>query len=159
MGLQNATARRLGVPDLTTTVLTLTLTGLPLTQRWRAAESRPAPPPARHVHHVSRRRVGAFVIFHLASARFSRWRSPCSWQTASPPTDSRSSSRHGQWAPEPAIESARLGIDELQAQRGNTMETPGRRSKRSWTHIQRLVGGRGIGFLNKDRSMPTKATG
>lgn len=33
MGLQNATARRLHVPDLTTTVLTLTLTGL-------AAESR-----------------------------------------------------------------------------------------------------------------------
>ena len=28
MGVQNATARRLGVPDLTTTVLTLTLTGL-----------------------------------------------------------------------------------------------------------------------------------
>jgi uncharacterized membrane protein YoaK (UPF0700 family) len=28
MGLQNAAARRLGVPDLTTTVLTLTLTGL-----------------------------------------------------------------------------------------------------------------------------------
>jgi uncharacterized membrane protein YoaK (UPF0700 family) len=28
MGLQNATARRLGVPDLSTTVLTLTLTGL-----------------------------------------------------------------------------------------------------------------------------------
>jgi uncharacterized membrane protein YoaK (UPF0700 family) len=28
MGLQNAVARRLGVPDLTTTVLTLTLTGL-----------------------------------------------------------------------------------------------------------------------------------
>jgi uncharacterized membrane protein YoaK (UPF0700 family) len=28
MGLQNATARRLGVPDLTTTVLTMTLTGL-----------------------------------------------------------------------------------------------------------------------------------
>jgi uncharacterized membrane protein YoaK (UPF0700 family) len=28
MGLQNAIARRLGVPDLTTTVLTLTLTGL-----------------------------------------------------------------------------------------------------------------------------------
>jgi uncharacterized membrane protein YoaK (UPF0700 family) len=28
MGLQNATARRLGVPDLTTTVLTLTITGL-----------------------------------------------------------------------------------------------------------------------------------
>jgi uncharacterized membrane protein YoaK (UPF0700 family) len=28
MGMQNATARRLGVPDLTTTVLTLTITGL-----------------------------------------------------------------------------------------------------------------------------------
>ncbi len=28
MGLQNATARRLGVPDLTTTVLTQTITGL-----------------------------------------------------------------------------------------------------------------------------------
>ncbi len=28
MGLQNATARRLGIPDLTTTVLTLTMTGL-----------------------------------------------------------------------------------------------------------------------------------
>jgi uncharacterized membrane protein YoaK (UPF0700 family) len=28
MGLQNATARRISVPDLTTTVLTLTLTGL-----------------------------------------------------------------------------------------------------------------------------------
>ncbi|MFI1499850.1 YoaK family protein [Streptomyces platensis] len=35
MGLQNAVARRLGVPDLTTTVLTLTLTGL-------AADSAPA---------------------------------------------------------------------------------------------------------------------
>jgi uncharacterized membrane protein YoaK (UPF0700 family) len=35
MGLRNATTRRLAVPDLTTTVLTLTLTGL-------AAESRPA---------------------------------------------------------------------------------------------------------------------
>jgi uncharacterized membrane protein YoaK (UPF0700 family) len=28
MGLQNATARRLGVPDLTTSVLTLTVTGI-----------------------------------------------------------------------------------------------------------------------------------
>ncbi|MEW1659432.1 MULTISPECIES: YoaK family protein [unclassified Streptomyces] len=35
MGLQNSVARRLGVPDLTTTVLTLTLTGL-------AADSAPA---------------------------------------------------------------------------------------------------------------------
>ena len=35
MGLQNATARSLAIPDLTTTVLTLTLTGL-------AADSKPA---------------------------------------------------------------------------------------------------------------------
>ena len=35
MGVRNATVRRLGVPDLTTTVLTMTLTGL-------AAESQPA---------------------------------------------------------------------------------------------------------------------
>jgi len=35
MGVRNATIRRLGVPDLTTTVLTMTLTGL-------AAESPPA---------------------------------------------------------------------------------------------------------------------
>jgi len=35
MGVRNATVRRLGIPDLTTTVLTMTLTGL-------AAESPPA---------------------------------------------------------------------------------------------------------------------
>ena len=33
MGLQNATARKLGVPDLTTTVLTLTITGLAANSR------------------------------------------------------------------------------------------------------------------------------
>ena len=66
MGLQNATARRLGVPDLTTTVLTLTLTGL-------AADSTLA----GGKNPGLRRRllatftmflgaaVGAFVIFHL----------------------------------------------------------------------------------------------
>jgi uncharacterized membrane protein YoaK (UPF0700 family) len=34
MGLQNATARKLGVPDLTTTVLTLTITGMVADTRW-----------------------------------------------------------------------------------------------------------------------------
>lgn len=34
MGLQNATARKLGVPDLTTTVLTLTITGMVADSRW-----------------------------------------------------------------------------------------------------------------------------
>jgi uncharacterized membrane protein YoaK (UPF0700 family) len=39
MGLQNATARRLAVPDLTTTVLTLTLTGLAADSRWAGGGS------------------------------------------------------------------------------------------------------------------------
>ncbi len=39
MGLQNATARRLAVPDLTTTVLTLTLTGLAADSRWAGGSS------------------------------------------------------------------------------------------------------------------------
>ena len=34
MGLQNATARKLAVPDLTTTVLTLTITGMVVDSRW-----------------------------------------------------------------------------------------------------------------------------
>ncbi|MFH9403957.1 YoaK family protein [Streptomyces sp. NPDC017638] len=58
MGLQNAVARRLGVPDLTTTVLTLTLTGL-------AADSAPAggatPRPGRRVLSVLAMFLGALV--------------------------------------------------------------------------------------------------
>ncbi|MEW2396196.1 YoaK family protein [Streptomyces sp. NPDC046862] len=58
MGMQNATARRLGVPDLTTTVLTLTLTGL-------AADSTPAggaaPRPGRRVLSVLAMFLGALV--------------------------------------------------------------------------------------------------
>ncbi|MGW9032550.1 YoaK family protein [Streptomyces sp. NPDC055722] len=58
MGVQNAVARRLGVPDLTTTVLTLTLTGL-------AADSTPAggeaPRPGRRILSVLAMFVGAFA--------------------------------------------------------------------------------------------------
>ncbi|MEU6599787.1 YoaK family protein [Streptomyces flaveolus] len=58
MGLQNAVARRLGVPDLTTTVLTLTLTGL-------AADSPPAggaaPRPGRRILSVLAMLLGALV--------------------------------------------------------------------------------------------------
>ncbi|MFG2887463.1 YoaK family protein [Streptomyces sp. NPDC048297] len=58
MGLQNAVARRLGVPDLTTTVLTLTLTGL-------AADSHPAggeaPRPGRRILSVLVMFLGAVV--------------------------------------------------------------------------------------------------
>ncbi|WP_338702559.1 YoaK family protein [Streptomyces sp. Q6] len=58
MGSQNAVARRLGVPDLTTTVLTLTLTGL-------AADSLPAggeaPRPGRRLLSVLAMFVGALA--------------------------------------------------------------------------------------------------
>ncbi|MEV8318475.1 YoaK family protein [Streptomyces sp. NPDC059900] len=58
MGMQNAVARRLGVPDLTTTVLTLTLTGL-------AADSSPAggpaPRPGRRILSVLAMFVGALA--------------------------------------------------------------------------------------------------
>jgi uncharacterized membrane protein YoaK (UPF0700 family) len=58
MGLQTATARRLGVPDLTTAVLTLTLTGL-------AADSRLAggthPNTGRRLAAIAAMFVGAFV--------------------------------------------------------------------------------------------------
>jgi uncharacterized membrane protein YoaK (UPF0700 family) len=56
MGVRNATVRRIGVPDLTTTVLTMTLTGL-------AAES----PPAGSSGRGSLRRVAA-VLAMLAGA-------------------------------------------------------------------------------------------
>jgi uncharacterized membrane protein YoaK (UPF0700 family) len=62
MGLQNATARRLAVPDLTTTVLTLTLTGI-------AADSRLAGGPGGH---PARRvlAVGAIFLGALVGALF-----------------------------------------------------------------------------------------
>jgi uncharacterized membrane protein YoaK (UPF0700 family) len=50
MGVRNATVRRLGVPDLTTTVLTMTLTGL-------AADS----PPAGGSGEGSARRIAAVL--------------------------------------------------------------------------------------------------
>jgi uncharacterized membrane protein YoaK (UPF0700 family) len=58
MGIQNATARRLAVPDLTTTVLTLTLTGI-------AADSRLAGGagghPARRLIAVTAMLIGALI--------------------------------------------------------------------------------------------------
>jgi uncharacterized membrane protein YoaK (UPF0700 family) len=53
MGIQNATARRLAVPDLTTTVLTLTLTGI-------AADSRVAGGPGGH---PARRLIAVTAMF------------------------------------------------------------------------------------------------
>jgi uncharacterized membrane protein YoaK (UPF0700 family) len=58
MGIQNATARRLAIPDLTTTVLTQTLTGL-------AADSPlaggPNPRPVRRITAVGTMLGGALV--------------------------------------------------------------------------------------------------
>jgi uncharacterized membrane protein YoaK (UPF0700 family) len=69
MGLQNANARRLGIPDLTTTVLTLTLAAL-------AADSSLAgglnPNPRRRLLAVAcmflGAAVGAWLIFHVGVA-------------------------------------------------------------------------------------------
>ncbi|MQS34710.1 YoaK family protein [Streptomyces katsurahamanus] len=57
MGAQNAVARRLGVPDLTTTVLTLTLTGLAAD----SATGGKAPRPGRRILSVLTMFLGALV--------------------------------------------------------------------------------------------------
>ena len=58
MGVQNATARRLGVPDLTTTVLTLTLTGLAADSTLAGGKN---PRPGRRLLAVATMFVGAAV--------------------------------------------------------------------------------------------------
>ncbi|MGW2490332.1 YoaK family protein [Streptomyces sp. NPDC001606] len=58
MGLQNAVARRLGVPDLTTTVLTLTLTGLAADSTAAGGE---APRPGRRILSMLAMFLGALV--------------------------------------------------------------------------------------------------
>jgi len=66
MGLQNATARRLGVPDLTTTVLTLTLTGLAADSALAGGKN---PNPGRRIVSTVTMflgaAIGAFLIFHF----------------------------------------------------------------------------------------------
>ncbi|HEV3018602.1 MAG TPA: YoaK family protein [Burkholderiaceae bacterium] len=66
MGLQNATARRLGVPDLTTTVLTLTLTGLAADSALAGGKN---PRPGRRLLATLTMflgaAIGALVIFHF----------------------------------------------------------------------------------------------
>ncbi|MFC8221226.1 YoaK family protein [Streptomyces sp. NPDC057362] len=58
MGLQNAAARRLGVPDLTTTVLTLTLTGLAADSGRAGGEG---PRPGRRILSVLIMFLGAYA--------------------------------------------------------------------------------------------------
>ena len=66
MGLQNATARRLGVPDLTTTVLTMTLTGLAADSTLAGGKN---PHPGRRLQATAvmflGAAVGAFLVFHV----------------------------------------------------------------------------------------------
>ena len=57
MGIQNATARRLAVPDLTTTVLTMTLTGIAADVRG----ARPSPAFTRRVLAVVTMFLGAVI--------------------------------------------------------------------------------------------------
>src|SRR5713101_509661 len=67
MGLQNATARRLGVPDLTTTVLTLTLTGIVADSTLAGGKN---PHPGRRLLATATMflgaAIGAFLIFHVS---------------------------------------------------------------------------------------------
>jgi uncharacterized membrane protein YoaK (UPF0700 family) len=58
MGAQNATARKLAVPDLTTTVLTLTITGIAADHAWAGATGARA---ARRLISVAAMLVGAVV--------------------------------------------------------------------------------------------------
>jgi uncharacterized membrane protein YoaK (UPF0700 family) len=67
MGLQNATARRLAVPDLTTTVLTLTLTGLAADSTLAGGNNpRPARRLAATVTMLVGAAVGAYLVLHDA---------------------------------------------------------------------------------------------
>jgi uncharacterized membrane protein YoaK (UPF0700 family) len=69
MGVQNATARKIGVPDLTTTVLTLTLTGLAADSRWAGGTS---PRWGRRLVAVAAMLAGAlaggFLVLHISLA-------------------------------------------------------------------------------------------
>lgn len=69
MGLQNATARRLGVPDLTTTVLTLTLTGIAADSRLAGGRNtRPARRWLAAATMLVGAAVGTFVTLNAGSS-------------------------------------------------------------------------------------------
>lgn len=68
MGVRNATVRKLGIPDLTTTVLTLTITGLAADSALAGGKQAPA---ARRVGSVTAMLSGA-----AAGAWFLRWSLP-----------------------------------------------------------------------------------
>jgi uncharacterized membrane protein YoaK (UPF0700 family) len=66
MGLQNATARRLAVPDMTTTVLTLTLTGIAADSTLAGGTNpRPGRRLAATVTMLAGAAVGAFLVLNV----------------------------------------------------------------------------------------------
>ena len=66
MGVQNATARALGVPDATTTVLTLTLTGLAAdTQRPQGANPRVVRRVMSVLAMLAGALIGGFLVLHV----------------------------------------------------------------------------------------------
>jgi len=69
IGLQNAVARRLGVPDLNTTVLTLTLTGIAADSKWAGGSH---PNPGRRLAATATMflgaAIGAVLLFRLGVA-------------------------------------------------------------------------------------------
>jgi uncharacterized membrane protein YoaK (UPF0700 family) len=69
MGLQNAAARRLGVPDLTTTVLTMTLTGLAADSKLAGGKgSGPGRRLAAVITMIFGAGVGAVLVLHAGVA-------------------------------------------------------------------------------------------
>jgi len=69
MGVQNATTRKLGVPDLTTTVLTSTLSGLAADSRWAGGTSpRWSRRLAAVVAMLAGALVGGFLVLHISLA-------------------------------------------------------------------------------------------
>jgi uncharacterized membrane protein YoaK (UPF0700 family) len=69
MGVQNAMARKIGVPDLTTTVLTLTLTGLAADSRWVGGTSpRWGIRIAAVAAMLAGALVGGFLVLHVSVA-------------------------------------------------------------------------------------------
>jgi uncharacterized membrane protein YoaK (UPF0700 family) len=69
MGVQNTAARKLAVPDLTTTVLTMTITGLGADSRWGGGEN---PRWGRRLTAVAAMLAGAFagglLVLHASVA-------------------------------------------------------------------------------------------
>jgi hypothetical protein len=104
MGLQNATARRLGVPDLTTTVLTMTLSGLVADSALAGGKD---PHPGRRLLATATMflgaAVGALLVFHVGVEAV------LALATALQAADSGRHRQRGRWGREmPAVDRTRV---------------------------------------------------